>query len=71
MTMLSNAGAIAEREFAHLGVDDIAYIKRVVVNEETMFAIHAADGTAIATVRDHETAMAAVRRHGLEPLSVH
>jgi hypothetical protein len=71
MTALSDAGTIAERDFAHFGVADIAYVKRVVVNDEIMFAIHAADGTPIATIRDFDTAQAAVRQHGLEPLSVH
>jgi hypothetical protein len=62
---------ISPQEFAHLGMQDVAYIKRVVVNDEAGFAIHAADGTQVALMRDQEVAFATVRQHDLEPLSVH
>jgi hypothetical protein len=70
MSPLDEIGAIPGSEFAHLGVEYLAYVKRVVVNNEIMFAIHAADGTALGVARDRDTAMASVRQHGLEPVSV-
>ena len=49
----------------------MAFIKRVAVNDEVAYAIHAADGTQMALMADREVAFAAVRQHGLEPVSVH
>ena len=52
-------------------MQDLAYIKEVEVSGEHGFAIHAADGTQMAVIRDRDVAVAAVRQHDLEPLSVH
>jgi hypothetical protein len=54
-----------------LGVQDLAYIKRVVVDGTSGYAVHAADGTQIALLADREVAFATVRQHDLEPVSVH
>lgn len=59
------------RELALLGMQDLAYVKRVVVNDVVGYAVHAADGTQIAVLPDREIAFATVRQHDLEPLSVH
>ena len=62
---------ITPKEFAVLGMNDMAYVKRVVVNDEVAFAIHSADGTQIALMRDRDVAYAAIRQHELEPVSLH
>ncbi len=62
---------ISPREFALLGMNDMAYVKRVVVNDERQFAIHSADGTQLALVPSEEIAYATVRQNDLEPMSVH
>jgi hypothetical protein len=62
---------ISPREFALLGMNDMAYVKRVVVNDEQGFAIHSADGTQLALVPKQEIALATIRQHDLEPMSVH
>ena len=62
---------ISPQEFALLGMQDVAYIRRVVVNDEAGFAIHAADGTEVAVLPSRDLAFATVRQHDLEPLSVH
>jgi len=54
-----------------LGVSHIAYVKPVIVNGTTGFAIHAADGTPMALAGDRATAMAAIIQHGMLALSVH
>ena len=59
------------KEFALLGLQDIAYVKRIIVNDAPAFAVCAADGTQIAVLSDYQVALAAVRQHELEPLSVH
>lgn len=58
-------------DFARWGVQDVAYIKRVVVNDEAGWAIFAADGSHMGVAPERELAFAAVRQHDLEPFSVH
>jgi hypothetical protein len=43
----------------------------VLINGVTEFAVHAADGTQITVLPDRDIAVATVRQHDLEPLSVH
>ena len=62
---------ITPKEFALLGMQDVAYIKRIVLEDGSAFAIHAADGTQVALLPEREVALATVRQHDLEPLSVH
>jgi hypothetical protein len=62
---------LPNQEFVALGVQHVAYIKPVTVNDHLAYAIHAADGTAMAVMDDRAVAEAAVRQHDLEPVSVH
>jgi hypothetical protein len=62
---------ISPKDFALHGVQDIAYVKRVIVNDAVGFAIHAADGSPLAVMTDRDIAFAAIRQNGLEPLSLH
>jgi len=39
--------------------------------EQTLYAVHSADGERLAVVTDRETAFAAAVAHELEPVSVH
>ncbi len=66
-----NIRQISPKDFAVLGVQDIAFVKRVAVNDDIAYAIHAADGTQMAMMPDRDIAFAAIRQHGLEPVSVH
>jgi hypothetical protein len=52
-------------------VQDIAYVKPVVVDGNAGYAIHAADGTQMAVIADRDIAFAVVRQNELEPVSVH
>jgi hypothetical protein len=62
---------ISPEEFALLGMQDLAYVKRVTVDDETAFGIFAADGTQVALLPDRAVAFAAVRQHEMQPVSVH
>jgi hypothetical protein len=62
---------ISARDLALLGMQDLAYIRQVTINDVTAYAVHAADGAQIAVLPDREVAFATVRQHDLEPLSVH
>lgn len=58
-------------DLAMLGVQDIAYVKPVVVDGNAGYAIHAADGTQMALLANRDLAFAVVRQNELEPVSVH
>jgi hypothetical protein len=65
-----NRGMTAQ-DLALWGLQDVAYVKRVVVNDAVGWSIHGADGTAIGVAPDRLVAFAAVKQHDLEPVSVH
>lgn len=71
MKELERIRHMSSRELALFGMQDLAYVKRVLVNGVSSFAVHAADGTQVTVLPDREIALATVRQHDLEPLSVH
>ena len=71
MYTLQDLRAISSRDLAALGLQDVAYVKSVLVDGKPAFAVHAADGTPIAVLSNRDVAFIAVRQHELEPVSVH
>lgn len=61
---------ISTQDFLALGMNDVAYIKPVVVDQQPLFSVHAANGQQIAVMADREVAFATVRHNDLEPLYV-
>ena len=62
---------ISTEQLAQLGLQQIAYVKPVVVNGTAAFAIHAADGTPMAIAGDREVAIAAIQQHEMVATQVH
>lgn len=62
---------ISIEQLAQLGLQQIAYVKPVVVNGTACFAIHAADGTPMAIAGDRDVALAAIRQHEMVATQVH
>jgi len=62
---------ISTAQLAQLGLQQIAYVKQVVVNGAQGFAIHAADGTPMAVAGDRDVAVAAILQHEMVPAQVH
>jgi hypothetical protein len=60
-----------DADWGAFAVDHVAYVKRIEMNGQVGYAIHAADGTPITVMDNRDVAMAAVRQNGLEPASVH
>jgi hypothetical protein len=71
MDKIERIRQISARELALFGMQDLAYVKPVVVDGTLGYAVHAADGTQIALLADRDVAFATIRQHDLEPLSVH
>ena len=62
---------ISTEQLAQLGMQQIAYVKPVVVNGTAAFAIHAADGTPMAVAAGLDVAVAAIMQHEMVPAQVH
>jgi hypothetical protein len=67
----TNAPAMSEHAFAMLGVEDVAYIKEVIVEGNKLWAIIGADGTSLALAPDRNLAFAAALQNDKTPVSVH
>lgn len=71
----STAGSepMSAEAFAALGVQGVAYVRRLVETlpgesaPRAIYAIFAADGERIGTAPDRDLAFAAIRQHELEP----
>ena len=71
MTTLHDVRTISTQDLALLGLQNLAYLRAVTVDGTPGFAIFAADGTRLAFAPTRAQAVAAVREHDLEPVSVH
>ncbi len=66
-----SAHPLSSQDFAAFGVDLMAYVKPISIEGNPGFAIHAADGTQLTVVVGRANAFATVRRHEMQPVSVH
>jgi hypothetical protein len=64
-------GGSATVNFARLGLNQVAYIRRAVVNDVPMWSIHAATGDTLGAAESFAQAWGAVKQNNLEPLMVH
>jgi hypothetical protein len=62
---------ISTEDLAQLGMQQIAYVKPVVVDGLPQFAIHAADGTPMAIASGLDVAIGAIVQHEMVPTQVH
>ena len=62
---------MSAQDFLNLGIQDIAYIKPVDVEDGTAYAICAADGTTLSVMDTMSTAVTAARQNDLEPVTLH
>ena len=69
--MREDLRVISLHDLSILAIEDVAYVKPMDVAGETVYAIHAADGTQLGIAHDRDIAFVAVRQHDLDPVSVH
>ena len=71
--MILPLGAVSPspRAFKALGVEEIAYVNPVVESAGSTYEIHAAGGMRLAVVEHPLAAFAMIRRHDLDPASLH
>ena len=58
-------------DLSRLGLSEIAYIRRALVNDVPMWTIHSAAGDPLGAAHSFDQAWAAVRQNDLEPVRVH
>ena len=71
MSMIENTRIMTDRDLAGLGLQCVAYVKRIRIEGENAYSIHAADGTEIAIMCNREVAFATIREHDMEAVSAH
>ncbi len=71
MHELQGFRGMTDQDLAVLGLNDVAYVKNVLVGGKIAYAVHAADGARIAVMAERDVAFAAVRQGDMEPVSVH
>ena len=59
-----NPRHLSHRDLAMLGVQDVAFVKSVRLEDETVYTIHAADGTQMGLSPNRDIAYAAIRQQG-------
>ena len=69
--VLFNIRHLTETQFAELGVAQVAYVKPVLVEGKSVFAIHAANGAPMALADGRDVALAAIAQHEMVPVLVH
>lgn len=62
---------LSSQDWVRFGVQEIAYIRPVMVNGVPAMSIHAADGTPIGAAPNAELAIAAIEQHELAAVRVH
>lgn len=68
---LPRSGNMSEADFANWGLPELAFVKRVEIDDSIGWSIHAADGTHMGLAPSRDLAFAAIKQHDLEPVSVH
>lgn len=71
MNETARLSVLTSQDLMVLGMEHFAYVKPVEVEGVTAYAVHAADGTRIAVMASRELAIATIRHHELDPVSVH
>ena len=62
---------LSQIDLGRLGLQQIAYVKPVMINGVNAFAIHAADGTPMAVAQNEDLALAAIVQHEMLPALGH
>jgi hypothetical protein len=59
---------LTQHDWLTFGLNSIAYLRPAVVNGQSIYAIHAADGSQLALVANRNVGLAAMYEHELEPV---
>ena len=71
MNNTENIRRMSPKDLMALGVSDLAYVRPVEIEGQSLFAVFTADGARVAVLPNREAAVATILRHDLEVVSVH
>lgn len=71
MNITQRLRQMSPRDLAAFGIQDLAYIRPVLVEGKPRYAIHAADGSQLALAPSYELALATVRQNDMEAVGLH
>lgn len=71
MNIVENTRIMTDQDLAGLGLQCVAYVKRIQIGGANAYSIHAADGTEIAIMDNRDIAFATIREHDMEAVSAH
>ncbi len=60
-----------DNDLTQWGLDDVAYLKKDIVDNEEVWSIYAAEGTRMGYAADRQVAIALISQNDLTPMSVH
>ncbi len=63
--------SLSHQDFLSFGVQNVAYVKPVMIDGEVSYAIHAADGTPLSVMESKEEAYSMIRQNDLDAVVVH
>ncbi len=70
-TLLTAESGATPMDLARVGISEVAYIRRAIVNDVAMWTIHSAAGDPLGAAHSFDLAWAAVKQNDLEPVRVH
>ncbi len=59
---------LTQQDLLTFGLNAVAYLRPAMVNGQSIYAIHAADGSQLALVANRDIGLAAMHEHELEPV---
>ncbi len=62
---------ITDEDFRNFGIEQIAYIRPLQVDNQSVFAVHSADGSPLSIMESFEEAQAIIIHHDMKPVTVH
>lgn len=62
---------LSDNDFLNFGMQQVAYVRPVKLDEGEVYAVHAADGTTLSVMDSLDTAVVMIRHNDLEPITVH
>ena len=63
--------ALSDQDLLTFGIHNMAYIRKVNIEGDVSYMIHAADGTPMSSMDDRDSALATILNNDLEPISLH
>ncbi len=61
---------LSSQDFLAFGVQNLAYIKEVQIDNETAFAVQAADGTPLSVIHSREEAESVIQGNDMKSITV-